>query len=187
MSTPIRRVCVYCGSSVGSNEGYAAAAAHLGEALARRRLALVYGAGNVGLMGIIADAVLRHGGEVIGVIPQVLVDQEVAHQGLGDLRIVDTMHERKALMAQLADAFIALPGGMGTLEELAEILTWAQLDLHAKPVVLLNLNGYYNHLIAYLDHAVTEGFLRPGHRELLRIAQDAEGLLDLVMADPAGP
>lgn len=148
--------------------------------MASRRIALVYGAGNIGLMGAVADAVLHAGGEVVGVIPQVLVDLEVAHTGLQDLRVVDTMHERKATMAQLADAFIALPGGMGTLEELSEILTWAQLDIHAKPIGLLNEDGYYDHLLRFLDHAVAEGFLRPAHRDLLIVRDDVAQLLDAV-------
>ncbi len=177
MTRAPRRVCVYCGSSIGSHPRYREAAAQLGGLLARHRLSLVYGAGNVGIMGVIADAVLHHGGEVVGVIPQVLVDLELAHDGLGDLRIVDTMHERKAMMAQLADAFIALPGGMGTLEELAEILTWAQLELHQKRVGLLNVDGYYDHLLRFLDHTVTEGFLRPAHRDLLIVETDAGRLL----------
>jgi uncharacterized protein (TIGR00730 family) len=162
---------------MGAHPRYREAAEGLGAALARRRLELVYGAGNVGTMGAIADAVLLHGGQVVGVIPQVLVDLEVAHTGLGDLRVVDTMHERKAMMAQLADAFIALPGGMGTLEELSEILTWAQLDLHRKPIGMLDVAGYYDHLLRFLDHTVAEGFLRPAHRDLLIVDTDAERLL----------
>jgi uncharacterized protein (TIGR00730 family) len=131
--------------------------------------ALVYGGGNVGLMGAVADAVLSAGGEVVGVIPQVLVDMEVAHRGLTELRIVESMHHRKALMAELADAFIALPGGIGTLEELAEILTWAQLGLHSKPIALLNLDGYYDHLLRFIDHAVAERFVSPADRARLRV------------------
>ncbi|MBA2481408.1 MAG: TIGR00730 family Rossman fold protein [Planctomycetes bacterium] len=178
MTAILKRICVYCGSSMGSHPRYRAAAAALGQVLARRRLTLVYGAGNVGTMGVIADAVLAHGGDVVGVIPQVLVDMEVAHTGLGDLRIVDTMHERKAMMAQLADAFIALPGGMGTLEELAEILTWAQLDLHKKPIGLLNVAGYFDHLLRFFDQAVADGFLRAAHRDLVLVDTDADRLLE---------
>jgi uncharacterized protein (TIGR00730 family) len=174
----LRRICVYCGSSLGAREQYRACAERLGALLAARRIALVYGAGNLGLMGAVADAALKHGGEAVGVIPQVLVDRELAHTGLNDLRVVDTMHERKATMAQLADAFIALPGGIGTLEELAEILTWAQLELHAKPIGLLNQDGYYDHLLRFLDHAVAEGFLRQAHRDQLVVADDPALLLD---------
>jgi uncharacterized protein (TIGR00730 family) len=178
----LRRVCVYCGSSLGTKERYRDCAVRVGTLLAQRRIALVYGAGNLGLMGAVADAALKHGGEAIGVIPQILVDLELAHQGLNDLRIVDTMHERKATMAQLADAFIALPGGMGTLEELAEILTWAQLDIHHKPVGLLNEGGYYDHLLTFLDHAVAEGFLRQAHRDLLIVDDDPTSLLEALTA-----
>jgi len=138
----------------------------------------VYGGGNVGLMGILADAVIAEGGEVIGVIPQALVDHEVAHTGLSDLRIVGSMHERKALMAELADAFIALPGGIGTLEEFCEILTWAQLGLHQKACGLINAENYFQHLIAFLDHAVTERFLRPEHRAMVVVEEKPKALID---------
>jgi uncharacterized protein (TIGR00730 family) len=183
----LRRVCVYCGSSLGTKPRYRACAEQMGGLLAQRRIALVYGAGNLGLMGAVADAALKHGGEAIGVIPQILVDLELAHQGLNDLRIVDTMHERKATMAQLADAFIALPGGMGTLEELAEILTWAQLDIHQKPVGLLNEGGYYDHLLSFLEHAVAEGFLRETHHDLLVVDDDPARLLDRLADRSAVP
>jgi uncharacterized protein (TIGR00730 family) len=170
-------ICVYCGSSVGRRSAYAALATELGAALAHAGHALVYGAGNLGLMGAVADAVLAHGGTAIGVIPQHLVDRELAHQQLSRLHVVDSMHERKAMMAELSDAFIALPGGMGTLEELAEILTWAQLDLHTKPVVVLNQDGYYDHLLRFLDHASAEGFLAPPHRALLKSAASVDAAL----------
>jgi uncharacterized protein (TIGR00730 family) len=174
----MKRVCVFCGSSPGANLQYAAVTKQLGKILARRGLTLVYGGGNVGLMGVLADAVLKDGGHVIGVIPQSLVDREVAHAGLPDLRIVASMHERKALMADLADGFIALPGGIGTLEEFCEILTWAQLGLHQKPCGLINVAGYFDHLMAFLDHSVGERFLRPEHRGMVLVEGDPEKLLD---------
>jgi uncharacterized protein (TIGR00730 family) len=174
----MKRVCVFCGSSAGANSQYAALAQRLGGILAQRGLGLVYGGGNVGLMGRLADAVLKAGGHVIGVIPQSLVDLEVAHAGLPDLRVVASMHERKALMADLADGFIALPGGIGTLEEFCEILTWAQLGLHRKPCGLINVAGYFDHLMAFLDHAVGERFFRPEHRSMVLVDADPETLLD---------
>lgn len=174
----MRRVCVFCGSSPGASSLYADVARQLGALLARRGLGLVYGGGNVGLMGILADAVLKGGGHVTGVIPQSLVDLEVAHAGLTDLRIVGSMHERKALMADLADGFIALPGGIGTLEEFCEILTWAQLGLHEKPCGLINVAGYFDHLMAFLDHSVSERFFRAEHRSMVLLDDDAERLLD---------
>ena len=173
-----RSICVFCGSSAGADPAFAAAAKAVGEMLARRGLELVYGGGNVGLMGIAADAALGAGGRVIGVIPQSLVDRELAHQGISDLRIVSSMHERKALMADLSDAFIALPGGYGTLEELCEILTWAQLGLHQKPFGLLNVQGFYSSFIAQIDHAVRMKFIRPQHRELLMTSDSIDGLLE---------
>lgn len=171
-------VCVFCGSSMGRNALYLNAAAVLGREIAERGLTLVYGGGDIGLMGILAEAVLRHGGRVIGVIPQALVDREVAHHGVTELRVVNTMHERKAAMADLGDAFVALPGGMGTFEELCEILTWAQLGIHQKPVGLLNVAGYWQPFVNMLDHAVEEGFLKPAHRDLLLIDTDAARLLE---------
>ena len=150
----------------------------VGEVLARRGLELVYGGGNVGLMGIVADAAIAAGGKVVGVIPQSLVDRELAHRGITDLRIVDSMHVRKAMMADLSDAFIALPGGYGTLEELCEILTWAQLGLHQKPFGLLNVQKFYDGFIAHIDHAVNMKFIRPQHRELLMTSDTIEGLLE---------
>jgi uncharacterized protein (TIGR00730 family) len=174
----MQRLCVFCGSSPGANSQYAELARHLGALLARRGLGLVYGGGNVGLMGLLADAVVRGGGQVIGVIPQSLVDREVAHSGLSDLRVVGSMHERKALMAELADGFVALPGGIGTLEEFCEILTWAQLGLHQKPCGLINVAGYFDRLMGFLDHAVSERFLRPEHRAMVLVEADPETLLD---------
>lgn len=172
------RICVFCGSNSGSRAAYTKAAEELGCLLARRKLALVFGGGRVGLMGSIADAVLKEGGEVIGVIPESLVRREVAHTGLSDLRVVQTMHERKALMAELADGFIALPGGFGTLDEFCEILTWAQLGLHGKPCGLLNVEGYFDPLLALFDRAAEDRFLHPKHRSMLIIADDPEMLLE---------
>ena len=176
----MKYVCVFCGSSMGVQPAYQQAAQGMGEALARRKLGLVYGGGNVGLMGTIADATLAAGAEVIGVIPDFMVAKEIAHTGLTQLHIVNSMHERKTMMAQLSDAFVALPGGYGTLEEFCEILTWAQLGLHQKPFGLLNVNGYYSPLLKFFDQAVTEEFLRPMNRSLVLEAAEPENLLDLL-------
>jgi uncharacterized protein (TIGR00730 family) len=176
----VTRVCVFCGSSVGNRPAFRKAAADLAEALARRGLGLVYGGARVGLMGVLADAMLQHSGEVIGVIPQALLDREIAHAGLADLRVVGSMHDRKALMVELADGFIALPGGYGTLEEFSEVLTWAQLGLHRKPCGLLDVDGYFDPLLALFDGAVVAGFLRPENRALVLKANDPETLLDLL-------
>lgn len=173
-----RTVCVFCGSATGKDPSHAAAATHFGTELARRNLGLVFGGGRVGLMGVVADAVLAAGGHASGVIPSFLSSREIAHMGLPDLRVVGSMHERKALMANLADAFAILPGGMGTLDEMCEILTWAQLGLHAKPVGLLNVGGYFDAFITFLDRAVDDGFVRPAHRQLLSVAADSAELLD---------
>ncbi|MFI5396053.1 MAG: TIGR00730 family Rossman fold protein [Candidatus Binatia bacterium] len=176
----MRRVCIFCGSNNGARSVYVDAARAMGTALARRRVGLVYGGGRVGLMGVVADAVMTGGGEVIGVIPEALVAKEVAHEGLPDLRVVGSMHERKALMTELADAFVALPGGYGTLEEFCEVVTWAQLGLHRKPCGLLNVGGFYDRLLALFDHAVAEHFVRPAHRSLVLEERDPERLLDLL-------
>jgi uncharacterized protein (TIGR00730 family) len=176
----LKRVCVFCGSSNGARAGYADAARAMGAALARRGVGLVYGGGRVGLMGIVADSVMAGGGAVVGVIPESMVSKEVAHQGLTELRIVGSMHERKALMADLADAFVALPGGYGTFEEFCEIVTWAQLGLHRKPCGLLNVEGYYDRLLSLFDHAVAERFVRSAHRALILEERQPERLLDLV-------
>jgi uncharacterized protein (TIGR00730 family) len=174
----MRRICVFCGSSPGTSPAYREAARATGRTLAGRGLGLVYGGGGVGLMKAVADAALEAGGEVVGVIPRALQLRELAHPGLTTLVVVGSMHERKAKMAELADGFVALPGGMGTLEELAEILTWAQLGLHGRPCGLLDVGGYYGPLIAFLDRAVSEGFLRPEHRRLLLVASEPGALLD---------
>lgn len=176
----MQRICVFCGSSPGLRPAYKQAAQAMGKALALKGIGLVYGGGNVGLMGVVADATLEAGGEVIGVIPQALVDKEVAHTGLKDLRVVGSMHERKALMAELSDAFVALPGGFGTFEEFCEVLTWAQLGLHRKPCGLLNVEGYYDHLISLFNHGVTEQFIRPQHRSLVLEEKEPLQLLDLL-------
>ena len=176
----IRAICVFCGSSSGANPAYAHAAQALGQLLAERGITLVYGGGAVGLMGIVADAALAAGGEVIGVIPQSLERAEVGHKGLTRLEVVDGMHARKARMAELADAFIALPGGLGTLEELFEVWTWAQLGYHSKPLGLLETNGFYAKLIGFLDHLVDESFVRQQHRGLLQVRDSAQALLDVI-------
>jgi uncharacterized protein (TIGR00730 family) len=173
----MRRICVFCGSNAGARSEYAEAARTLAAVLVERKLGIVYGGGNVGLMGVLADAALAHGGEVIGVIPQSLLDKEVGHRGVSELLVVETMHERKALMNDLADAFIALPGGFGTLDEFFEVLTWSQLGFHGKPCALLNVAGYYDRMLAMLDHAVAERLLRPAHRELVIADTDPLRLL----------
>jgi len=173
----MRRVLVFCGSSPGRLPAYVDAAGALGAELAAQGLGLVYGGAQVGIMGALADAVLAQGGEVIGVIPRMLVEKEVAHTGLSDLRVVETMHQRKALMESLADGVIALPGGFGTLEELFEIVTWAQLGIHAKPVGLLNVAGYWDQLLAFIDHMRAERFVRPEQREALLVADSAAELI----------
>ena len=173
----MKRIAVYCGSNKGVRPEYAAAAQELGVLLAREKIDLIYGGGMVGLMGVVADAVLKHGGHVIGVIPEKLVIKEVVHEKLPDLRVVKTMHERKALMAELADGFIALPGGYGTYEEVCEVLAWGQLGWHQKPVGLFDVAGFYRGLLAFLDHATSEGFIRPKHRDLVLVERDAEKLL----------
>jgi uncharacterized protein (TIGR00730 family) len=175
-------VCVFCGASSGRSAAYAAAARSLGAGLARRGLGLVYGGGRVGLMGAVADGALAAGGEVTGVIPQELVDRELAHPGLTRLHVVGSLHERKALMAELADAFAALPGGFGTLDELLEQLTWSQLGLHAKPIGLLDAEGYWGPLIALARHATAEGFVREADLAAIAVSADVDGLLDRLEA-----
>jgi uncharacterized protein (TIGR00730 family) len=173
----IRRICVFTGSSSGVRPEYAEAALSLGRLLADRGLGLVYGGASVGLMATVANAVLQHGGHVTGVIPEALVARDVAHTGLSDLRVVTSMHERKALMVEMSSGFIAMPGGLGTLDELFEILTWAQLGIHQKPCGLLNIAGYYDHMVSFLDHAVEQQFVKGAHRSMLQIADNAEALL----------
>lgn len=173
----MKSICVFCGSRLGSKPIYRETAKAVGQLIAQQQLRLVYGGGNIGLMGVVADAVLEYGGEVVGVIPGHLQEKEVGHAGLTELHVVSTMHERKALMANLSDAFVALPGGFGTFEEFCEILTWAQLDLHRKPCGLLNVDGFYDPLLALFDRAVDEGFLRPEYRSMVLTATDADELL----------
>jgi uncharacterized protein (TIGR00730 family) len=176
------RVCVFCGSSPGSRPAYREAAVALARALVERGIELVYGGARVGLMGELADAVLAGGGRVTGVIPRSMVERELAHTGIQDLRLVETLHERKALMTELSDGFVALPGAYGTLDELAEALTWRQLDIHTAPIGLLDVDGYYRALLAFVDHAVREGFLRPTHRELLLVEREPARLLERMAA-----
>jgi uncharacterized protein (TIGR00730 family) len=183
----VRSVCVFCGSSLGRQEAYAESARSLGEEIVSRGWRLVYGGAHVGLMGVLADTVLAGAGEAVGVIPAGLMTRELAHAGLSELHVTRSMHERKALMGDLADGFIALPGGLGTLEEFAEVLTWSQLGLHRKPCGLLDVEGFYGSLLACFDHMVGEGFLGPGHRELVLADTDPARLLDKLAAwSPAG-
>lgn len=174
----MKRICVFCGSSPGNDPVYAEAATRLGATLARRGLELVYGGGTVGLMGTVANAALAAGGRVVGVIPKALQLRELAHVKLSSLHVTGSMHERKAKMAELSQGFIALPGGLGTLEEFAEIVTWAQLGIHARPCGLLDVKGYYQPLVAFLDHAVAAGFVSQLHRSLILIDDDPDALLD---------
>lgn len=173
----MKRICVFCGSSPGVKPEYAQSAMRLGSILAQGQVGLVYGGGNVGMMGQLAKAVIEQGGEVIGVIPRELLEKNVAYTELSDLRVVGSMHERKALMAELADGFMALPGGLGTLEEFFEVWTWAQLGLHQKPCGLLNVCDYYTPLITFLDHLVTQGFLAAAHRSMVMVEEHPEALL----------
>lgn len=176
----MKRICVFCGSNNGAHPVYLETAEKVGKFLAAENIELVYGGGRVGLMGKVADTVLQHGGRVIGVIPQALADKEIAHQGLTELHVVNTMHERKALMAELADGFIALPGGFGTFEEFCEIVTWAQLGIHRKPCALLNVNGFYDHLMALIDFSTRENFIRDAHRQLVLVENEVEKLYQLM-------
>ena len=175
------RICVFCGSSLGRRPAYAAAAISLAKYLAAKKIGIVYGGSNAGLMGTLADAALEDKGEVIGVMPRVLVVKEVAHTGLADLRIVNSMHERKALMAELADAFIALPGGYGTFEEFCEVLTWTQIGIQRKPCGFLNVEGYYDGLLKMFDHAVEEQFLKPAHRQMVISDAQPEPLVNRLL------
>jgi uncharacterized protein (TIGR00730 family) len=170
-------ICVFCGSNAGAHPAYLQAAEAVGRGLAQRGIRVVYGGGKVGMMGAVADAASAAGGQVVGVIPQAIFDLEIGHTGLDDLRVVGSMHERKALMAELSDAFVALPGGIGTLEELFEVYTWAQLGIHSKPLALMDVAGYFQPLVGFLDHAVRERFLRPETRTLLTVSEDLDELL----------
>ena len=173
----MRRVCVYCGSNPGKRPEYAAAAKELADVLVRHEIELVYGGSDKGIMGVMADAVLEQGGKVHGVIPQFLIEKEIAHQGLTEMHVVASMHARKTMMAALSDGFIAMPGGYGTLEEIIEITTWGQLRFHDKPCGLLNINGYFDHLLAYLKHANAEGFLRRENLDMMHVDSDPAGLI----------
>jgi uncharacterized protein (TIGR00730 family) len=181
MSVRIQSVSVFCGSRSGNNPIFASAAFHLGTLLAKEKIKLIYGAGNIGLMGVIADACLAANGHVIGVIPTKLVEKEVAHKGLSELFVVDSMHERKALMASKSEAFIALPGGFGTCDELFEILTWAQLGIHHNPIGILNTAGFFDPLLAWIDQMIEQGFVKPKFRQLLLVATKPEELLELIL------
>jgi uncharacterized protein (TIGR00730 family) len=185
LSLMLHRVCVFCGSSTGVRREYREAAEAIAIQLARRRVDIVFGGGCVGLMGVVADTALAHGGHVIGVIPSAMVAREIAHRGLPDLRIVSSMHERKALMASLSDAFIALPGGFGTFEEFCEVVTWTQLGLHRKPCGLLNVAGYYDPLVALFDRAVSDGFIRAENRGIVVTESDPEALIHRLNERPA--
>ena len=173
----IRSLCVFCGSNTGTNPRFAAVARELGALMAKEGIALVFGGGSVGLMGVVADAVLAGGGKAIGVIPRALWDREIGHRNLSELHVVESMHERKAMMASLADAFVALPGGLGTLEEIFEVWTWAQLGIHAKPVAFLDAEGFYGPLLEFLDSAVDAGFVRPKYRGIAIVDSDPAALL----------
>jgi len=177
-SLQLKRICVFCGSHLGHDPAYLAAAVELGKRLVERGLGLVYGGGDVGLMGAVADAVMAAGGEVIGVIPRSLRDREVAHHGITDLQVTDSMHERKRLMYAQAEAVLALPGGIGTLDELFEAMTWNQLGIHSKPAGLLNVGGYFDPLIAMLDRALEQGFVGRGHRDFLCVEAGVDAVLD---------
>ncbi|TVM03765.1 MAG: TIGR00730 family Rossman fold protein [Candidatus Brocadia sp. WS118] len=184
-NTSIKRICVFCGSKRGARPVYTATAQQLGKAMVSRGIGLVYGGGSIGLMGDIADAVLREKGNVIGIIPHALASKEFAHSGLTELHRVSSMHERKAMMAELSDAFIAMPGGFGTFDELFEILTWAQLGLHTKPIGLLNVDGYFDLLLAFIRHVLQERFIQEKHRRLIITSRDPEELLaDLIRYTP---
>lgn len=178
----MKSICVYCGSNTGARESYRLAARELGTELAGRGITLVYGGGNVGLMGVVADAALAAGGRVIGIIPRALMEKELGHTGLTELRVVASMHERKSQMAELADGFIALPGGFGTLEELCEVATWTQLGFHRKPCGVLNVDGFYDGLLSFLDHATGERFVRPEHRGIVLACRQPAELIDRLAA-----
>jgi uncharacterized protein (TIGR00730 family) len=178
MEKRFEKICVFCGSREGKRPRYVEEAKHLGRLLAQREIHLVYGGGSIGLMGTIADAVIAEGGHVIGVIPEKLAHKEIVHQGAQEMHIVDTMHTRKAKMATLSDAFIAMPGGYGTFEELFEVITWAQIGIHKKPIGLLNVEGYFDALLQFIDHSIAEGFVHPDHRALIVSATDPQSLLD---------
>ncbi len=176
----IKNICVFCGSKIGVQQAYSDAAIALGKEMVKRDIGLVYGGASVGIMGLIADTILEAGGRAVGVIPLWLMQMEVAHKSLNDLIVTDDMHTRKAKMGELSDAFVTLPGGLGTMEELFEVLTWAQLKIHSKPVGLLNVTGYYDKLLTFLDDGVTGGYIHPEHKDILKVANEPTSLLDLI-------
>ncbi|MDG2336124.1 MAG: TIGR00730 family Rossman fold protein [Myxococcota bacterium] len=186
MASALRRLCVFCGSNRGDRPAYAQAARAMGQSLLERDLELVFGGGHIGLMGVVADTVLEGGGRVIGVIPRALEERELAHRGLTELHVVSSMHERKAMMEDLSDAFIAMPGGIGTFEEILEILTWSQLEIHPKPSGLLNVEGYYDKLIALLDQAIASGFMPASSLDSLYSGTDSGALIEACAAHPVG-
>lgn len=185
----MRQICVFCGSNLGFDSCYAAAAVELGQTLAARSIGLVYGGSSIGLMGALADAVLANGGKVIGIITRGLVEKEVAHEGLSELRVVKTMHERKTIMANLADGFVALPGGLGTLDELFEALTWGQLGIHKKPCAILNIGGYFDDLLRFFDGMEAKGFIPKRHRDMILVANSTDELFEKFdgYTHPQGP
>lgn len=185
-SHPIKRVCVYCGSSPGADDSYTTAAAALGKMLAENDIELVYGGASIGVMGAIANAVMENGGKVTGIIPHGLFQREVAHKGISSLLVVDSMHERKALMAQMADALVTLPGGYGTLEELFEMVTWNQIGIHKKPIFLLNTMGFYNPLLEFIQHTIAQGFIRKGQDDIITVAENPSELMYLLKQTSAG-
>ena len=182
--TAIKNICVFCGSSIGARAEYGEAAHSLGIELAHHEIGLVYGGGITGLMGLIADSTLSHGGTVIGIIPEALVRKEIMHNRLSEVHVVDSMHERKAMMAQRSDAFVALPGGFGTMEELFEVITWAQLGIHHKPILLLNVSGYFDPLLSFIHHALVEGFIREIDPALIRSTDDVHQIIPLLQEKP---
>jgi len=178
----MKQVCIFCGSYPGSKPVYVESAHQMGLGLAQRGLGLVYGGGCVGLMGAVADGTIAGGGKTVGVIPQSLVDRELAHKGLSEIHIVTSMHQRKAMMAEIADAFVAMPGGFGTLDELFEIITWAQLGFHHKPIALLNIDGYFDPMLTFIEHMAVEGFIKPEHRDALLVKNSVDTLLDTLLS-----
>lgn len=178
----MKSLCVYCGASPGVRKSYTEAAQTVGRLCAQKGLQLVYGGGNVGLMGVVATSALEAGGRVVGVIPQSLIDRELAHLEVSELKVVQTMHERKAYMEQISDAFVAIPGGFGTLDELFEIVTWSQLGFHNKPIGILNVDGYFDSLLEFMDQSVREGFVRPQHRNMIIVESDADHLISRLSA-----
>lgn len=180
----IRSICVFCGSSIGRSAAYSEAAHDFGREIAHAGIQLVYGGGSLGLMGLLADSVIKHGGEVVGVIPQSIDDREVSHQGIQELHIVGSMHERKAMMSQLSDAFVALPGGLGTFEELLEIMTWAQLGIHNKPILVANIASYYDPLLALINHGIQQGFIGTSDESILLNTDDVGQIIPMLQEIP---